>query len=208
MLDLEFFKIRNLAIAPFVTSRIEQTRAFLQNGTNNPPYSVEMIQLLSHNNQNYEYLTPIFFEVFRVVLTKFEKHINSHSALPLFNAIQCFNPQFIQSFQNRHSLANYNLISEFQNPSNTLITEWSIYCDLVEIFEEGDLDLNQYWQEKKRSLPNLSKIALVYIWLPVSGVDVERNFSNYKRILDDRRRSLSENSENSIEMLNFLYYNT
>jgi len=66
------------------------------------------------------------------------------------------------------------------------------------------LDLNQYWQEKKRSLPNLSKIALVYIWLPVSGVDVERNFSNYKRILDDRRRSLSENS---IEMLNFLYYN-
>ncbi len=204
MLDLEFFKISNLAIAPFVTSRIEQTRAFLQNRTNNPPYSVEMTQLLSHNNQNYEYLTPIFSEAFRVALTKFEKHINSHSALPLFNAIQCFNPQFIQSFQNRHSLANYNLILEFQNPSNTLITEWSIYCGLVEIFEEGDLDLNQYWQEKKRSLPNLSKIALVYIWLPVSGVDVERSFSNYKRILDDRCRSLSENS---IEMLNFLYYN-
>src|SRR6266540_5919841 len=204
MLDLKFFKIRNLAIASFVTSRIEQTRVFLQNETNNPPYSIEMIQLLSHNNQNYEYLTPIFSEAFRVALTKFEKHINSHSALPLFNAIQCFNPQFIQSFQNRHSLANYNLILEFQNPSNTLITEWSIYCGLVEIFGEVDLDLNQYWQEKKRSLPNLSKIALVYIWLPVSGVDVEHSFSNYKRILDDRRRSLSENS---IEMLNFLYYN-
>src|SRR6266498_4403148 len=204
MLDLEFFKIRNLAIAPFVTSRIEQTRAFLQNGINNLPYSVEITQLLSHNNQNYEYLTPIFFEAFRVALTKFEKHINSHSALPLFNAIQYFNSQFIQSFQNRHSLANYNLISEFQNPSNTLITEWLIYCDLVEIFEEGDLDLNQYWQEKKRSLPNLLKIVLVYIWLSISEVDVERSFSNYKRILDDRCRSLSENS---IEMLNFLYYN-
>jgi len=75
---------------------------------------------------------------------------------------------------------------------------------LVEIFEEGDLNLNQYWQEKKRIFPNLSSIALVYIWLPISGVDVERSFSNYKRILDDRRRSLSENS---IEMLNFLYYN-
>src|SRR6266540_2800473 len=204
MLDLEFFKIRNLAIASFITSRIKQTRVFLQNGINNPPYSVEMTQLLSHNNQNYEYLTPIFSEVFRVVLTKFEKHINSHSALPLFNTIQYFNPQFIQSFQNRHNLANYNLILEFQNPSNTLITEWSIYYGLVEIFEEGDLDLNQYWQEKKRSLSNLSKIALIYIWLSVSGVDVERNFSNYKRILDDKRRLLSENS---IKMLNFLYYN-
>src|SRR6266542_1784138 len=98
MLDLEFFKIRNLAIAPFVTSRIKQIRAFLQNRTNNPPYNIKMTQLLSHNNQNYEYLTPIFSEAFRVALIKFEKHINSHSALPLFNTIQYFNSQFIQSF--------------------------------------------------------------------------------------------------------------
>ncbi len=90
----------------------------------------------------------------------------------MFNAIQYFNSQFIQSFQNRHILTNYNLIPEFQNPSNAIITEWSIYCGLVEIFEKGDLDLNQYWQEKKRSFPNLSKIALIYIWLPVSGVVV------------------------------------
>lgn len=203
-MDLEFFKIRNLAVAPFVFSRIEQTRAFLRNGINNSPISVEMTQLLSQNYQNYEYLNPIFSEAFKLALKKFEKHIDSHSALPLFNAIQCFNPQFIQSSQNRHILTNYNLIPEFQNPSNSIITEWAIYCDLVEIFEEGDLNLNQYWQEKKRIFPNLSSIALVYIWLPISGVDVERSFSNYKRILDDRRRSLSENS---IEMLNFLYYN-
>ena len=96
------------------------------------------------------------------------------------------------------------MISEFQNPSNVIITEWSIYCGLVEIFEEGNLDLNLYWQKKKDNLPNLSKLVLIYIWLPVSGVDVERSFSNYKRILDNRYRSLSENS---IEMLNFLYYN-
>ena len=204
MLDLEFFKIRKLAIAPFVTSRVEQTKAFLRNGANNPPFSTEMTQLLSHNHQNYEHLFPIFSEAFKIALTKFEKHVDSHSALPLFNAIQCFNPQFIQSSQSRHNLSNYNLISEFQNPSNVIITEWSIYCGLVEIFEEGNLDLNLYWQKKKDNLPNLSKLALIYIWLPVSGVDVERSFSNYKRILDDRRRSLSEDS---IEMLNFLYYN-
>jgi len=89
------------------------------------------MQLLSHNHQNYEYLIPIFFETFKIALTKFEKHINFHLALPLFNAIQCFNSQFIQSFQNRHILANYHLILEFQNPSNAIITEWSIYCDLL-----------------------------------------------------------------------------
>ncbi len=50
MLDLEFFKIRKLAIAPFVISRVEQTKAFLRNGANNPPFSTEMTQLLSHNH--------------------------------------------------------------------------------------------------------------------------------------------------------------
>src|SRR6266540_7491991 len=102
------------------------------------------MQLLSHNHQNYEYLILIFFEAFKIALIKFEKHINFHFALPLFNAIQYFNSQFIQSFQNRYILANYNLILEFQNPSNTIITEWSIYYDLVKIFKKGDLDLNQY----------------------------------------------------------------
>jgi len=80
-----------------------------------------MMQLLSYNHQNYKYLILIFFEAFKITLTKFEKHINFHSALPLFNAIQCFNSQFIQSSQSRHNLSNYNLISEFKNPSNTII---------------------------------------------------------------------------------------
>ena len=87
MLDLEFFKIRKLAIAPFVTSRIEQTKAFLRNGVNNPPFSIEMIQLLFYNYQNYEYLFPIFSEAFKIALTKFEKHVDSHFALLLFNII-------------------------------------------------------------------------------------------------------------------------
>ena len=205
MLDLEFFKIRNLAIAPYVTSRIDQTRAYLQNGTNNPPFSIEMSQLFSQNNhENWEDFIPIFSEAFKLALTKFEKHTNFYVTLLLFQAIQCFNPQFIQVLSNNHNLATYNLITEFQNPSNKIITEWAIYCGLTEIFEEGNLDLDQYWQEKKRTLPNLSKLAFIYIWLPISGVDVERSFSNYKRILEDRHRVLSENS---IEMLNFLYYN-
>ncbi|GBB89932.1 hypothetical protein RclHR1_01680003 [Rhizophagus clarus] len=173
MLDLEFFKIRNSAIAPFVASRIDQTGAFLRNGTNNPPFSIEMSQLLSHNNyQTNDFFIPIFSEAFKLALAKFEKHTNNHSALPLFRAIQCFNPQFIQSSTNHHNLNNYNLITEFQNPSNEIISEWAIYCGLSEVFEEGSLDLNQYWQGKKGNFPNLSKIAFIYIWLPISGVEL------------------------------------
>ena len=57
---------------------------------------------------------------------------------------------------------------------------------------------------KSSLLPELSSLALTYIWLPVSGVDIERSFSSYKSILSDRRVALKEDS---IKMLNFLYFN-
>ena len=62
---------------------------------------------------------------------------------------------------------------------------------MEEIIEEGELDLDKYWSEKSITLPNLSKVALIYIWLPVAGVDVERSFSNYKSILSERRMRLA-----------------
>ena len=76
--------------------------------------------------------------------------------------------------------------------------------DYGEVIEEGELDLDKYWNEKSITLPNLSKIALIYIWLPVAGVDVERSFSDYKNILSEKRMCLSEKS---ISMFNLLYHN-
>ncbi len=50
ILDLEFFKIRNLTIAPFVALRIEQIRVFLQNKIINLSFSIKIMQLLFHNH--------------------------------------------------------------------------------------------------------------------------------------------------------------
>ncbi|CAG8623099.1 31508_t:CDS:2, partial [Racocetra persica] len=56
-----------------------------------------------------------------------------------------------------------------------LLNEWNIYCKLDEELDEN-INLDKYWKEKSDGLPSLSKIALFYIWLPVSGVDVEWSF--------------------------------
>jgi len=50
----------------------------------------------------------------------------------------------------------------------------------------------------------LSKIALDYIWLPISSCSVERSFSMYNSLLDSDRQNLSLNS---LKKLNMLYYN-
>ena len=52
--------------------------------------------------------------------------------------------------------------------------------------------------------PNLATIASLVIWMPVTLVDVERSFSQYKHILNDSRESLAK--ENTKRMV-MLYYN-
>ena len=100
-------------------------------------------------------------------------------------------------------MADYGIIEEFYSPTDTLIQEWAIIVGLMKQFEEL-IDLDLYWRNKTRLLPKLSALAIVYIWLPVSGVYVERSFSSYKSILLDRGVALKEKS---IQMLNFLYFN-
>ncbi|EXX62660.1 hypothetical protein RirG_159590 [Rhizophagus irregularis DAOM 197198w] len=100
-------------------------------------------------------------------------------------------------------MGDYRIIEEFQFPMDILIQEWGIYCGLNESVEEFE-NLDVYWRGKSHLLPELSSLALRYIWLPVSGVDIERSFSSYKSILSDRRVALKEES---IKMLNFLYFN-
>ncbi|CAB4411643.1 unnamed protein product [Rhizophagus irregularis] len=201
--DLEFFKIRNKAIAPFVYSRIVSLQAFLLSGTRNPPISNEIFQLLNEENQDIASFVSLFSRAFILANEKYEKHISHHSALLFFKAIQCFDPRFIQSNSSNHNMENYRIIKEFYLPTDTLIQEWAIYCGLNESIEEFD-DLDLYWRGKRHILPELSSLALIYIWLPVSGVDIERSFSSYKSILSDRRVALKEEN---IQMLNFLYFN-
>jgi len=201
--DLEFFKIRNKAIAPFVYSRLISLQAFLSSGRRTPPISNEINQILVEANYDEESFATLFSQAFTLAYEKCEKHISHHPALLLFKAIQCFDPRFIQSNAINHNMSNYRLIEEFRSPTDILIQEWAIYCGLNELAEEL-IDLDVYWQGKIHLLPELSTLALIYIWLPVSGVDVEHSFSSYKSILSDRRIALKEES---IQMLNFLYFN-
>jgi len=162
-----------------------------------------MEQIFNEANHNKRPLIEIFSRAFVLAYEKFEKHISNHPALSLFKAIQCFDPRFIQSNTAYHNMENYRIIKEFQFPTDTLIQEWAIYCGFNESIEEFK-DLDIYWRGKSSLLPELSSLALTYIWLPVSGVDIERSFSSYKSILSDRRVALKEDS---IKMLNFLYFN-
>ena len=49
--------------------------------------------------------------------------------------------------------------------------------------------------------PHLSVVAAKAKWMPVVSVDVERSFSQYKHILNDRRESLSTANTKKLTMM-------
>ena len=73
--DLEFFKVRNKAIAPFVYSRITNLQAFLSLGKRNPLISNEIIQVLSEVINNIDPYIPLFAKAFTLAYKKCEKYI-------------------------------------------------------------------------------------------------------------------------------------
>ena len=55
----------------------------------------------------------------------------------------------------------------------------------------------------ERPLPDLAAIVSHAIWMPVASVDVERSFSQYKHLLNDRRESITEENMKRLVMLYF-----
>ena len=70
-----------------------------------------------------DYYIAIFKEAFKLSLDKFKKHIENHPAVPLFKAIRCFDPHYIQSNFNYHAFSTYFVIKEFNNYSDNLMNK-------------------------------------------------------------------------------------
>ena len=153
---------------------------------------------------NINELCPIFQAAFNAAYEKFAAHIPNHPSRQLFYACQVFDPKFIRNGDVlRKNIWQYNMIKEFNNPSDELLREWGIYCGLDSEFL-GEIELDQYWVDKATQLPILSNIALDYIWLPVSSCTVERSFSMYNSLLDSDRQNLSQDS---LKKLSMMYFN-
>jgi hypothetical protein len=114
-------------------------------------------------------------------------------------AVRVFDPRQLAVLS--HDIGDYSAIPSLQDPTHTLLEEWLIYvqydCDEL----PNPFNVNEFWKGVKTRFSNLAVIA---IWMPVASVDVERSFSQYKHIINDRRESLTE--ENTKRLL-LLHYN-
>ena len=73
-----------------------------------------------------------------------------------------------------------------QDPSPELLEEWLIYTQYRDELPSPP-SIPEFWEGMKGRFLNLSTIAADAIWMAVASVDVERSFSQYENILNDRR---------------------
>ena len=81
--------------------------------------------------------------------------------------------------------------------------EWDLYMQIPAKDLPETPNLEAYWYGMKTRFPIMSAIAKYVIWMPTTSVDVERNISQYKHLLDDRRESLTEVNTRTLMMLYF-----
>lgn len=60
--------------------------------------------------------------------------------------------------------------------------------------KDASFDLTLFWKSKASALPELFKLASCYTTKTIGSYDVERSFSAYSEILDQKRRSLDQST--------------
>ena len=79
----------------------------LQSDIIQPPFSNEMNTKFLENGVDSTIYIIMFQEAYQLTLNKLKKHIDHHSALPLFKAIQYFNPHYIHAQQHHCNISLY-----------------------------------------------------------------------------------------------------
>ena len=118
-------------------------------------------------------------------------HLDRHPAYRFYRVVRLFDPRQLPCLS--HDIANYeDEIEALKEPSQELMDEWLIYTQFQSDALPSALELPSFWASMVGRFPFLSQIAFNVIWMPVTSVDVERSFSQYKYLLNERRESLTQ----------------
>ena len=109
-----------------------------------------------------------FQEVFIASATKLNSLWENHPACHSYEEVRIFDPKQLPLISTDQQMYKYTSLRIADLPEEIHLTEW--------------------WKAQS------SKIAIPFIWVPVTSCEVERSFSQYANILSHDRQVLSEES--------------
>lgn len=136
---------------------------------------------------------------------KLRKYVvaGAQPALEFLRQVRLLDPRNLV-FADRTIDAN-DSIPEFDAVSRN---EWDLYVnhlgpEAIKGSTDGNLDLVLFWKSCASDLPEFYKIASCYCTATAGSYDVERAFSAYDDIPDDKRRSLNQSTIKAFHFLNW-----
>lgn len=200
---LTALEARDTPLACSVFNMMEDLRSYLLTGTTKEQFGEETDRLLAKLGQTErKKMVKSFHKVFQLSLNKLDLHLRNLPAYDYYKAVRIFHPRQLLSLS--HDIDTYGTqIPALVNPSTELMEEWLIYTQLRLESLPSLAELPLFWANMQGRFPILTLIASDAIWMPVSSVDVERSFSQYKHLLNDRRESLTDDNTRRLMMLYF-----
>ena len=188
-------------LAPTVFNLVEDLRLYLGSGAGRSSFVSETDQCLSKLPQSEKKKHIKALQgIFQLSEKKLVDHLDRHSAYEFNKAARIFDPRQLQSLG--HDIGDYAAVKPLAGPSPQLLEEWLIYTQWRDAIPTP-FNLPNFWNSLQDRFPVLASIATDATWMPVTSVDVERSFSQYKHLLNDRRESLTEDNTKRLLMLYF-----
>jgi hypothetical protein len=138
----------------------------------------------------------------QTALKKLDACIAKHRSWNFFKTAQLFDPYHIISFGFPKDLAPVLATIPFAPTAPDVLLQ--LKAEIVKyqawVKSDGlpvnpnDFDVFSFWLHQTNRLPNLRKLALRVLSIPVSSADAERSFSTYNYILNHRRTNMSNAS--------------
>ena len=94
------------------------------------------------------------------------------------------------------------LLKTFKIPSTKLVEEFQIYVNYKDDLP-NPFNIPAFWNANKSRFPLLQQISNKVIWMPVTSVDVERSFSQYKHLMNKQRENQTPENTKQFTMLYF-----
>ena len=142
---------------------------------------------------------------FTAAQNKLHKYVvaGAQPALKFLEQVQILDPRNLvnvdSTFDATDSIPGFEKVSR---------NEWDLYVNhlgpkAVKKSTDGQLDLVLFWKSNAAELLELYKLASCYCTASTGSYDVERAFSAYDDILDDKRRSLDQSTLKAFHFLNW-----
>lgn len=150
-------------------------------------------------------LVSLFSSAFTAAHSKLVKYFvdGAQPATKFLDQVRVLDPRNLLDMD--HDFGSIDSIPGFDQVSKE---EWEMYVYnhgplAVKQSKDGNIDLMLFWKAKASTLPALYKIASCYSTTTIGSYEVERSFSAYNEILDEKRRSLDETTIRAFHFLNW-----